>query len=111
MPNKVNHGFNALLKVPSIKSRSFSLIRLCGNVVYIVEKSCVDKLVVWNPLHFNLLSTSPEFLLTKTNFYLMFHTLSHSILIAVRQEVNNLESSVVEQELEFTIILALYGLL
>ena len=28
----------------------------CGNVVYRVEKSYVDKLVVWNPLDFNLLS-------------------------------------------------------
>ena len=45
MPNKVNHSFNALLKVHSIKSRSFSLIRLCGKVVYRVEKSYVDKLV------------------------------------------------------------------
>ena len=32
-------------------------------------------------------------------------------LIAVRQEVNNLESSVVVQELEFAIYLVLYGLL
>ena len=32
-------------------------------------------------------------------------------LIAVRQEVDNLESSVVVQELEFAINLALYGLL
>ena len=32
-------------------------------------------------------------------------------MIAVRQEVNNLESSVVVQELEFAINLALYGLL
>ena len=38
MPNKMNHSFNALLKVHSIKSRSFSLIRLCGKVVYRVEK-------------------------------------------------------------------------
>ena len=32
-------------------------------------------------------------------------------MIAVRQEVNNLESSVAVQELEFAINLALYGLL
>ena len=32
-------------------------------------------------------------------------------LMAVRQEVNNFESSVVVQELEFAMILALYGLL
>ena len=30
------------------------------------------------------------------------------VLTAVRQEVNNLESSIVEQELEFAINLALY---
>ena len=34
----MNHSFNALLNVQSIKSSSFSLIRLCGNVVYRVEK-------------------------------------------------------------------------
>ena len=33
----MNHSFNALLKVHSIKSRSFSLIRLCGNLVYRVN--------------------------------------------------------------------------
>ena len=60
--------FNALLKVHSIKSRSFSLIRLCGNVVYRVEKSYVDKLVARNPLHFNLLSTSPEFFIVQKIF-------------------------------------------
>ena len=60
--------FNALLKVHSIKSRSFSLIRLCGNVVYRVEKSYVDKLVARNPLHFNLLSTSPEFFIDQNQF-------------------------------------------
>ena len=78
----MNHSFlNAYLKVHIINSRLFSLIRLCGNVVYRVEKSYVDKLVARIPLHFNLLSTSPEFLLTKTNFYLKFHTLSHCILL------------------------------
>ena len=59
--------------------KALFLVRLCGNVVYRVEKSYVDKHVARNPLHFNLLSTSPEFLLTKTNFYLKFHTVSHSI--------------------------------
>ena len=43
----MNHSFNALLNVHSIKSRSFSLIRLCVNVVYThvvyrVEKSYVN---------------------------------------------------------------------
>ena len=68
----MNIVFNALLKVHSIKSRSFSFIRLCGNVVYRVVKSYVNKLVERNPLHFNLLSTLPEFLLTKINFILSF---------------------------------------
>ena len=71
----------------------------------------MDKLVARNPLHFNLLSTSPDFFIDQNQFYLKFHTLSHSNLIAVRQEVNNLESSVVVQELEFAINLPLYGLL
>ena len=44
------------------------LIRFCGYVVYRVQKPYVDKLVARNPLHFNLLSTSPEIFLTKTNF-------------------------------------------
>ena len=44
------------------------LVRLCGNVVYRVEKSYVDKLVARNPLHFNLLSTSPEFLIDQNQF-------------------------------------------
>ena len=64
----MNHIFNALLKVHSIKFRSFSLIRLCGNVVYRVEKSYVDKLVARNPLHFNLLSTSPELFIDQNQF-------------------------------------------
>ena len=34
----MNHIFNALLNVHSIKSSSFSLIRYCGNVIYRVEK-------------------------------------------------------------------------
>ena len=70
----MNHSFfNALSKVHSIKSRSFPLIRLCGNVVYRVEKSYVDKLVAQNPINFSLLRISLECLLTKTRFYLKFH--------------------------------------
>ena len=60
--------FDALLKVHSIKSSTFSLIRLCGNVVYTVEKSYVDKLVARNPLPFNLLNTSPEFFIYQNRF-------------------------------------------
>ena len=51
-----------------IKSSIFSLIRLCDNVVYRVEKSYVDKLVARNPLHFNLLSTSPELFIDQNQF-------------------------------------------
>ena len=36
--------------------------------VYRVEKSYVDKLVARNPLHFNLLSTSPEFFIDQNQF-------------------------------------------
>ena len=67
MPNKVNHSFNALLKV-HYQIQKFSLIRLYGNVVYRVEKSYVDKLVARYPLHFNLLSTSPEFSIDQNQF-------------------------------------------
>ena len=113
----MNHSFYALLKVHSIKSRSFSLIRLCGNVVYRVERSYVDKLVALNPLHFSLLNTSTECFFFYQNQFLfeVSYTVSQYVmtqdLIAVRQEVNNLESSVVVQELEFAINVALYGLL
>ena len=41
-------------------------------------------------------------------FSFTFHTLSHS---ATDQEVNNSESSVVVQELQLAVNLALYGLL
>ena len=46
----------------------FFLIRLCGNVIYRVEKSYVDKLVARNPLHFNLLSASPECFIDQNQF-------------------------------------------
>ena len=68
MPNKVNHSFNALLKVHSIKSRSFYLFKLCDNVVYGVENSYADKLVARNPLHFSLLSTSPKLFIDQNQF-------------------------------------------
>ena len=65
----MNYNSNALSKVNSVKSSFFSLIRLCGNVVYRIEKSYMDKLVAWNPLNFSLLSISTDFLLTKTSFF------------------------------------------
>ena len=70
----------------------------------------MDKFVI----HFNLLSTSSEFFIDQNQFlFEVSYTVSqyHMTwdLIAVRQEVNNLESSVVVQELEFAINLALYG--
>ena len=60
----------------------------------------------WNPLDFSLLSTSPEFLMDQNKFLLdlTFHNFSRSILW---HEVNNFESSVVIQELEFAINRAL----
>ena len=76
--------------------------------VYSVEKSYVDKLAARNLLHFNLLSTSPDFFFDQNQF---LFEVSFQDLIAVRQEVNNLESSVVVQELVFAINLALYCLL
>ena len=72
------------------------------------------KLVARNPLHFNLLSTLPEFLIDHNQvLFEVSYTVSQYLmtwdLIAVRQEVNNLESSVVVQELEFVINLALWS--
>ena len=65
-------------------------------MVYRVEKSYVDKLVARNPLHFNLLSTSLEFFTDQNQFlFEVSYTVSQyrmaRDLIAVRQEVNNLE--------------------
>ena len=84
-------------------------------MVYRVEKSYVDKLVARNLIHFSLLSTSPEFFIDQNQFlFEVSYTVSQYLmtwdLIAVRQEVNNLESSVVVLELELAINLALYGL-
>ena len=71
----------------------------------------MDKLVARSPLHFNLLSTSPEFFIDQNQFlFEVLYTVSQYLmtldLIAVRQEVNDLISSVVVQELEFAINLA-----
>ena len=64
--------------------------------MYKVEKSYVDKLVALNPLLLSLLSTSREFFIDQNIF---FPDLSYEVsqylmtlaLIAVRQEINNLE--------------------
>ena len=74
------------------------------------------KLVARNPLDFNLLSTSPEYLTDQNIFFLdLSYTVLYYLitrdLTAVRQTVNNLDSSVVVQELELAMQLALYGLL
>ena len=75
----------------------------------------MDKLVARNPLHLNLLSTSPEVFIDKKQFlFEVSYTVSQYLitrdLIAVRQEVNTLEISVVVQELEFRkFVLAFIG--
>ena len=76
----------------------------------------MDKLVAWKPLSLSFLSTSSEFFYRpQTIFPDLSYTVSQYFitlaLIAVRQEVSNFESSVVVQELEFAMNLALYGLL
>ena len=49
---KVCFWLQAKLKVGSMNSVSFSLIRLRGNVILRIEKSCVDKLDI--PLVFTM---------------------------------------------------------
>ena len=73
----------------------------------------MDKLVARFTLDFSLQSISPELFWTKTYVSLTFHTLSYSTLMTRDwQEVNNLDSSLVVQELELTMnLIALYGLL
>ena len=76
----------------------------------------MDQLVAQKPLGFSLLSTSPEFFIDQKYFSLVFlYTVSQYLMTrdftAVRQDVNNFDSSVVGQELEFAMNLALYGLL
>ena len=73
----------------------------------------MDKLIAWLPISFSLLSTSPEFFIGHTIF---FPDLSYTVsqyfmtlaLMAVRQEVNNYEISVVVQELEFAMNLMFF---
>ena len=47
-------------------------------MVYRVEKSFVDKLVARDPLHFNLLSTSPECFIDQNHFLSFIHRLTVS---------------------------------
>ena len=59
---------------------------------------------------------SPDFLIDQNRFlqdllYTVFKILDNMFLTAVRHKVNNLESSVVVQELELAINLALKGFL
>ena len=76
----------------------------------------MDKLIAWKPLSFSLLSTSLDFFHRPEH---IFPDLSYTVsqyfmtlsLTAVRQEVNNFESFIVVQELEFAMNLALDGLL
>ena len=84
----MNYSFNALLKVPSMRSTTFSLIILYGNVVHRIEKSYLNKLVQRNPLHFNLLNTSLEFEVS----YTVPQYFITSDLMAVRRENNNKEN-------------------
>ena len=67
-------------------------------------------------LALSLFKISPEFLIDQNMFlpdlsYTFSQYLITCFLTAVRHEVNNLESSVVVQELEFAINLALKGFL
>ena len=78
-----------------------------------MKKSYVEKAVVLKSLALSLSNTS-EFLIEEKRFlpdisYAFLQYLIACFLIAVRQNVTNLESSVVVQELELAIYLALYG--
>ena len=71
----------------------------------------MDKLVAWKPLSFSLLSTSPECFIDQNIFFTdLSYTGSQycmtSALMAVRQDVNKFESSVVVQELDLAMNLA-----
>ena len=67
--SQVKRALSIILKVCSINSVSFPLIRLDGNVTY-REKSFVDILNDRNPLELILLRTSPEFLIDQNVFSL-----------------------------------------
>ena len=75
----------------------------------------MDKLVAWKT-DFSLLSTSPDFFIDQNIFFSdLSYTVSQYLmtqdLTAVMQEVNNSDSSVVVQELELAMNIALYGIL
>ena len=77
-----------------------------------VEKSKAAKLVALKSLALSLSKISSEFLIDQIRFkpdlsQYFFTVLCNMFLTAVRHEVNNLESSVVVQELELAINLAL----
>ena len=68
----------------------------------------VDILVALKSLALSLCNTSPELVVDQNRLlpdlsYTLFSKLHYMILIAVRQYLNNLESSVVRQELELAI--------
>ena len=80
------------------------------------KKTYVDTLDAQKPCDFDLLITSHEFLIDqKRLFSRLSQTFSQYLItrfsIVVRQEVSNLDSSVVEHELELAIIQELYGCL
>ena len=70
----MNHSFNALLNVNSIESKSLFFNQIMWQCGILSKK---NRMWTSGTLHFNLPGTSPDFLLTKTNFYLTFHTPSH----------------------------------
>ena len=76
-----------------------------------MKKSYVDRLDARNLLEFSLFKTSFEFLMDQNRFLADLPYLITCFLKAIRQEVNNLESSVVVKELECAKNRALYGLL
>ena len=73
-----------------------------------VENNIVDKLVALKYLALSLSKNSPDFL--KDIGIYLFTVLDSMFFTAVRHEVNNLETSVVVQELELAINLALFVL-
>ena len=72
----------------------------CRLVTYIFKFTKYFTRIFYRPEHI-----FPDLSYTVSQYFM---TLA---LMAVRQEVNNFESSVVVQELEFAMTLALYGLL
>ena len=84
----------------------------------------MDKLLAWKPLSFSVLGSLPDFFIDLNIFspdfsYTVTQYFMTLALMAVRQEVNNFESSVVVQELQSFVVmqeldvamnLALYGL-